>query len=158
MTGTWPLARAALAAQLDGITVSSPNAETLRALEFAPGGRQDVGLYPYCYPEPNGHTVTRETGGDRIGVKNVVMRVMLAPTGSVAGGEGMETLHKRYDAWCVSLTDALDDAVAMDATVDIYGLDQQFGPLGLFDDIDAGWGFDMTLGTMQWSESKTFSG
>lgn len=158
MTGTWPLARAALQAQLNAITITSPNAETMVALEYAPGGRQDAVTFPYCFPEPNGHTVTRESGGDRVGVKDVIIRVMLAPRGGVEGGEGMEMLHKRYDAWCVSLTDALDDAVAMDATVDIYGLDQQFGPLGAFDDIDAGWGFDMTIGMMQWSESKTFSG
>lgn len=144
--------------QLDAITITSPQAETMKALEYAPGGRQDAQTFPYCFPEPNGHIVQRESGGDRVGIKDVVMRVMLAPRGGVEGGEGMETLHKRYDAWCVSLADALDDAVAIDATVDIYGLDQQFGPLGLFDDIDAGWGFNMTLGTMQWSEAKTFSG
>ena len=157
MTGSWALARAALKAQLDGVTITAPNTETLTAYEYAPGGRQDAQTFPYCFPLPNGHTVTRESGGDRVGRKDVIVRVMLAPKGGVEGGEGMETLHARYDAWCLALTTALDDAITIDGTVDIFGLDQQFGPLGLFDDIDAGWGFEMTLGTMQWSGAATFS-
>lgn len=158
MTGTWALARAALKAQLNGVTISSPHAETLTALEYAPGGRQDVLTFPYCFPAPNGHTETRETGGERVGRKDVVVRVMLSPRGGVEGGEGMETLHKRYDAWCVALGDALDDAVTMDGTADIYALEQEYGPLWPFDDIDAGWGFDLSLGQMQWSGAKTFTG
>lgn len=157
MTGSWALARAALKAQLDGVTITAPNTETLTAYEYAPGGRQDAQTFPYCFPLPNGHTVTRESGGDRVGRKDVIVRVMLAPKGGVEGGEGMETLHARYDAWCLALTTALDDAITIDGTVDIFGLDQQFGPLGLFDDIDAGWGFEMTLGTMQWSGAATFT-
>ena len=157
MTGTYALARAALKAQLNGVTISSPNSETLTAYEYAPGGRQDAQTFPYCFPLPNGHTVQRDSGGDLVGRKDVIVRVMLAPRGGVEGGEGMETLHTRYDAWCLALTTALNDAVAMDGTVDIFGIEQQFGPLGLFDDIDAGWGFEMTLGTMQWSEAATFS-
>ena len=157
MTGTWALARAALKAQLNGVTISSPNSETLTAYEYAPGGRQDAQTFPYCFPLPNGHTVQRDSGGDLVGRKDVIVRVMLSARGSVEGGEGMETLHTRYDAWCLALTTALDDAIAMDGTVDIFGIDQQFGPLGLFDDIDAGWGMEMTLGTMQWSGAATFS-
>lgn len=158
MTGTWPLARAALKAQLDGTEIQAPAVERLLALEYAPGGRQDATTFPYCFPEPNGHTITRETGGDRVGVKDIIIRVMLAPRGAPQGVGAVEGLHERYDAWCVALADALDDAVALDATADIYALTQEFGPLGQFDDIDAGWGFEMTLGTMQWSEAKTFSG
>jgi len=157
MTGTWPTARAAIKAQLHGLTISSPNSETLTALEYPPGGRQDAGLFPYAYVVPTGETVTRESGGERVTVKDIRVRVMLAAAGGTEGGPGMEDLAKRYDAWKESLKDALDDSVALGGNADIYATEQVFDGLGPFDDIDRGWGFEMTLGTMQLSESKTFS-
>lgn len=156
MSGTWPTFRAALKAQLDGSTVTAPNAETLKAFEYPPG-RQTNAVFPYAFVIPTGETVTRESGGDRVTTKDVRVRVLLAPAGSAEGGSGMEDLAKRYDSWKESLKNALDDAVGMDGTADIYALEQTFGDLAFFDDMDTGWGFEMGLGTMQLSETKTFS-
>ena len=78
--------------------------------------------------------------------------VMLAPRGQ---SSDMESLHKRYDAWKEALKDALDDAVAADGNADVF-LTQEFGDLAFFEDVDVGWGFDMTFGELQLSETKTF--
>ncbi|CAB4166851.1 hypothetical protein UFOVP1383_32 [uncultured Caudovirales phage] len=154
MAGTWPTARAALKAQLDGVTasVAGHEAETLDALEYAPGGRQDAQEWPYGFFLPVGEVVTREPGNQRITTKSPVFRVMLAPRGQ---SSDMESLHKRYDAWKEALKDALDDAVAADGNADVF-LTQEFGDLAFFEDVDVGWGFDMTFGELQLSETKTF--
>lgn len=153
MSGTWATARAAVQAQCNGVTVSSPYSETLTAYEYAPGGRQDLVAWPYAFPLPTGRRVRHEPGEQRYTTADLVVRVMLAPVGAI----DMEELHKRYDAWCVALADAFDDALAFDNTVDQW-LEQVFGPLVLFEDIDRGWGFDMTFEGVELSETKTPGG
>lgn len=156
MSGTWPTYRAALKARLNGLTITSPNSETLTAFEY-PVGRQLVAAWPYAFVVPTGESITRESGGDRVMTKDVRVRIMIATAGSAEGGSGMEDLTKRYDAWKESLKDALDAGVGMDGTADIYALVQEFGDLAAFDDMDTGWGFEMTLEGAQLSESKMFS-
>jgi hypothetical protein len=156
MTGTWPLARAAIAAQLDGLTVdlgAAFAAKTLRCEEFAFAGRQDARNFPYAFPLPAEQRVTRAAGSARITEIDATIRVMLVP--SAYSGD-METLHRYYDAWIEAFKDALDDAVTLDGTVDIW-LEQDFGPLTQFDDLDTGWGMDMTIGGIRITEVKTFS-
>lgn len=153
MSGTWATARAAVKAQCHGVAVSSPFVETLTAYEYAPGGRQDLVTWPYAFPLPTGRSVRHEPGEQRYITTDLAVRVMVAPVGT----EDMETLHQRYDSWCDALADAFDDAIAFDNTVDQW-LTQDFGPLLLFEDIDRGWGFDMTFGGVELSETKTPGG
>ncbi len=157
MAGSWAAFRAALKAQLNGVTIdlgASYDAETMTALEYAAAGRQDAGNWPYCFILPRGRRVSREAGGDRVSTVEAAVRVMLAPRGS---SENIEYLQQRYDAWCDALADALDDAVAMDGSADIAAHEQLMGPLELYDDLDDGWGFEMTLPAVKYSEAKTFS-
>jgi hypothetical protein len=152
---TWPAARAAIAAHLDARTLTVPghSAETLDALEFPPGGRQDSGQWPYCFIVPTGQTVNRASALRRI-ERDVVVRVMLVPTGQ---GYEMESLAKRYEAWKNELTDRMDSAITINGTATVFG-SQSFGDLVLFEDIDAGWGFDMTLGSLQITAAASYSG
>lgn len=156
MSGTWPLARAAIAAQLNGVTADAGSdyvTETLAAYEWAPGGRQPADLFPYAFILPTTFLVGRGMGKDRKISADVEVRVMLGP---MAASESMEVLQKRYDAWVVSLMDAWDDAATLDGTADI-SVEQAFGGLAQFSDIERGWGFDMTLLNVVITEEKAFS-
>lgn len=155
MSGTWAAARAALAAQLNGVTFdlgADYAAETLKAYENAAAGRQDAVNWPYAFIMPGEQRVTREPGGQRLSEIDAVVRVMLAPLGQ---SDSMEVIQQRYDGWVEALKDALDDAVALDGTSDIF-LAQVFSGLAKYDDLDAGWGFEMTIEGIQISETKTF--
>lgn len=157
MAGTWATFRAALKAQLNGVTIdlgADYDAETLKAYEYAAPGRQDAVNWPYCVIMPNGRSVTRESGGDRVTTVPVTVLVMLAPSGAV---DSPELLQTRYDAWCDALADALDDAISMDGTSDIAAHIQTFGDLQPIKSIDEGWGFEMILPSVQISEAKSFS-
>ncbi len=156
MSGTWPTARAAIVAHLNGVTAdagASYATETLSAYEWAPGGRQPADKFPYCFITPAEITVSRGPGSYREIAIDVRVRFMLAPRGQ---SDDMNMLQQRYDAWVVALMDAWDDAATIDGTADI-SVEQSFGGLALFEDIDNGWGFDMTLGNVRISEVKTFS-
>ncbi|MGE3856995.1 MAG: hypothetical protein AB7G21_08580 [Dehalococcoidia bacterium] len=152
---TWPTARAALASHLEGlqITVSGLEQETLKALEWAPSGRQDATLWPYGFVFPTGETVTRASGVRRT-TRELVFRLMLSPTGAETT---LEVLQKRYDAWKEALKDSMDSAITIDGAATVFG-EQSFGELEPYDDIDKGWGFEMRLGALQFHEAKTFSG
>ena len=157
MSGTWPTFRAALKAQLNGVTVdlgASYDAETMMALEYAAPGRQDASNWPYCVVLPEGRHLTRESGGDRVTTVPVTVLVMLAPFGA---SDNQEYLQQRYDAWCDALSDALDDAISMDGTSDIAAHVQDFGRLEQIMSVDEGWGFELILPEVQISEAKTFS-
>lgn len=151
---SWPTARAAIASELTGLTtaVSGLRPETLTAYEYAPAGRQDVSVWPYAFVLPTAQSVSRGANGLRISERDVQVRVMLAPVGE---SQDMESLHKQYDAWVESLKDALDGAVTFGGAA-IFGM-QEFGALALFEDIDHGWGFQLTLGTVRIHEAKTFT-
>lgn len=155
MSGTWAAARAAIAERLDGLTVTVPglHQETLRALEHAPAGRQDVKNFPYAFVLPRGRSVTREPGGQRITTVQAAVRVILAPRAQTLD---MRRLQQRYDAWCDRLAAAFDGAVALGGAVDIFE-SQEFEGLAFFDDVDTGWGFDLVLGELEFSETVEFS-
>jgi len=154
MAGTWPTARAAIKAQLHGVTWTPAGFATseLTAFEYAVPGRQDAVNWPYAFIMPTEQRVRREPGGQRMTDIDAVVRVMLAPAGQ---SDNIESLQTQYDAAVEALKDALDDGVALDGTADIF-LEQVFAGLVLFDDIDKGWGFEMTLEGIQISETKTF--
>lgn len=149
MSGSWVEVREATRLQCDGLIVNAPYYETLTAYEYAPAGRQDAPQWPYAFILPMGRTVRHEPGMQRYTVTDLTVRVFVAPRGQF----DMEAIQGRYDAWCDALSDAFDDALAMDYTVDQW-LVQQFGPLILFNDLDDGWGFDMTFGQIELSETK----
>lgn len=156
MSGTWLLARAAIVAQLNGVTADAGTdyvTETLAAYEWAPGGRQPADLFPYAFILPSTFTVGRGPGSSRELTLDVEVRVMLGP---MAASESMEVLQKRYDAWVVALMDAWDDAATIDGAADI-SVEQIFSGLALFSDIERGWGFGMTFLNVHISEEKTFS-
>jgi hypothetical protein len=156
MSGTWPTARAAIKNQLNGVTAdagASFKSETLTAFEYAPAGRQPADLWPYCFIIPAEVQVNRYPGQMRELIIDVQVRMMLAPDGE---GYDMNALQQRYDAWWVALLDAWDDAATIDGTADI-SVQQSFSGLAQYADIDNGWGFDMTLGSVRISEVKTFS-
>ncbi|MGE0229979.1 MAG: hypothetical protein AB7I38_17040 [Dehalococcoidia bacterium] len=138
---SWATMRAAVKDRLDGLTISTPVAQTLKAYEYAPGGRQDLTVWPYAFPLPLGRNVHRDNGEQRVTTVPFTWRVMLAPR---AQAVDMQRVHQLYDAWCDALVAAFDDAVALDETVD-YVDSQEFQPLQLFLDLDVGWGFDMVL-------------
>jgi hypothetical protein len=154
LSGTWPTARAAIVAQLSAATaqVTGLQAETLSAYEWAPAGKQPADKFPYCFVTPAEQQVNRYPGQMRETVIDVRVRFFL----SGRGEDSMENLQKRYDAWVEALKDAWDDTAALDGAADI-SVEQQFGGLALFEDIDTGWGFDMTLGNVRITETKTFS-
>lgn len=153
MSGTWPLARAAVKAKIDGaqVTVSGHAQETLDALEYAPGGRQDVNEWPYAFLLPAGRNYRHEPGMQRLIGGSIAVRVMLAPKGNFGS---MESLHQRYDAWVDKLADLFDDALQLDGTCDSWE-EQEFGGLAFFDAAEVGWGFDMTFTGLVISETKT---
>lgn len=156
MSGTWATARAAIKNQINGVTFdlgAGFATETLTAYEFAPPGRQSPGTYPYAFLMPAEQRVTREPGMQRITTVDAVVRVMLATPAN--GNSNAEVLQRRYDACVEALKNAFDDAVALDGNADIF-LDQSFSGLEPYDDIDLGWGFEMTLGTVAISETKAF--
>lgn len=156
MSGTWPTARAAIKAQLDGLTFTLGadfEAETLTAFEFAVPGRQDAGNWPYCFVMPSPPVVERGPGRVRYETRDVRVRVMLAPQGQ---SDDLETLQRRYDGWIDVLVAAFDDAVKLDGNADVF-LSQEFTDLALYDDVDKGWGFEMSLGQMRTSAVVTFS-
>lgn len=156
MSGTWATARAAIVAQLNGVTAdagASYATETLSAYEWAPGGRQPADKFPYCFITPAEQQVNRYPGQMRETVIDVRVRFMLAPRGQ---SDDMNMLQQRYDAWVEALKDAWDDTAALDGSADI-SVEQSFSGLALLEDIDNGWGFDMTLGNVRISEVKTFS-
>ena len=152
MAGTWPTFRAALAAKLEGVSwqVEDQAAETLSGFEYTPPGRQEVSLLPYAYLLPFTPEITRVAGGQRLIAGEVTVRVML-------GGpdDDLEAVHQRYDGAWLAIADALDDFVAGDLTAD-YSHDQTFGPLVRFEDIDHGWGFELSIG-VRISETRTLS-
>lgn len=156
MSGTWPTARAAIVAQLNGVTADAGATfatETLRAFEFAPPGAQPADLFPYAFILPAELQVGRGPGSYRELTIDVVVRVMLAPRGQ---SDDMNALQQRYDAWTVALMDAWDDAATIDGTADI-SVEQSFGGLVDVVDVERAWAFDMTLGQVHISEVKTFS-
>lgn len=155
MSGTWPTARAALVTQIDGLalTVSGHSAETLHAYAYAPPTRQDASNYPIAYVLPVRATVARHPGAERETIiEEVRVRVLL----SGPGATNMESLHQRYDGWWQALRDAVDDAVAMDGGLDVWGA-QEFEGLAQFNDIDVGWGFEMVLRDARFTEVATFT-
>lgn len=154
MSGTWPTARAAIKNQCNGVTWdlgASHDTATLTAYEYAAAGRQDAVNWPYAFIMPTEQRVRREPGGQRITDIDAVVRVMIAPKGQSGS---MEYLQTQYDAAVESLKDALDDGVALDGNADIFD-EQSFGGLSLYDDLDEGWGFEMTIDGIQISETKT---
>ena len=156
MSGTWPLARAALQAKLNGLQVTSTErqTETLQALEYSPAGRQDVLQWPYAFILPFAQHVRRLPPYQRIVEGQPVVRMMLAPMNQT---EEMQVLQQRYDAWLEVLKDAFDSGIALGGAADVASTEQDFSGLILFEEIDTGWGFDMTLGQFRLSESKTFT-
>lgn len=155
MSGTWPTARAAIKAQLDGLTFTLDadfETETLTAFEFAVPGRQDAGNWPYCFVMPSPPTVERGPGRVRYETRDVRVRVMLAPQGQ---SDDLETLQRRYDGWIDVLVAAFDDAVKLDGNADVF-LSQEFTGLTLYDDLDTGWGMELTLEGLRISKVKVF--
>lgn len=151
MAGSWPAARAAIKAQLDGATISDPQSETLSCYEYPPPGASSA--YPWSYVIPSERTVTRRPGGQRWTVIDARVRVVLAPP---TQGASREQLAKRYDAWCGALSDAMDDGIALDGNADVF-LEQRFSGLLQFEGMDHDqWGFEMTLGEIRISETKAF--
>ena len=150
MAGTWPLARAALVAQLDGITweAAGSGVETLDCYEFPPSAAQQQ--YPHAYLIPSPRTVRRAPGGQRVTDIEVRVRFVLAPAAAEA-----EKLSQRYEAAIEAVADALDDAIALDGNADAIG-DQEFTGLEQMPEDQDGWGFSMTL-PVRVSETKTFS-
>lgn len=156
MSGTWPTARAAIVAQLNGVTADAGSdyaTETLSAYAWAPPGRQPADKWPYAFITPAEIEVGRGMGGYRELTVDVRVRVMLAPRGETYD---MNALQQRYDAWVSSLMDAWDDTATLDGAADI-SVRQSFSGLFQAEDIDNGWAFDMTLGEVHISEDKTFS-
>lgn len=141
--------RAAVQDRLDGLTISAPEAQTLKAYEYTPGGRQEVTGWPYTFPLPLGREVQRDNGEQRVTTVPFTWRVLLQPP---AATSNMQRVHQLYDAWCDALVAAFDAAVALDNTVD-YVDQQEFRPLTMFLDIDIGWGFDMVLQEAVMSET-----
>lgn len=138
------------AAAVNG-TPSGVPGETLQAYEWAPG-RQAIGRFPYAFPVPVEVAANRYPGQMRELLIDVGVRVML----SGIGEDDMERLHQRYDAWWTALLDAWDDAATLDGAADI-SVQQGFSGLLQYEDIERGWGFDMTLGAVRITEVKTFS-
>lgn len=156
MSGTWPTARAAIKAQLNGVSWdlgADYGAATLTAFEYAVPGRQDAANWPYAFIMPKGPTVERGPGRVRYQTRPVVVRVMLAPLGQ---SDSMEYLQTQYDAAVEALMDAFDDAVALDGTADRLGR-QEFTDLTMYTGLDEGWGFEINFGDLRISETKTFS-
>lgn len=155
MSGSFAAARAAIKAQLHGTSVdlgADYATQELVAFEYAPPGRQTVEQFPYAFPLPAEVLVGRGPGGMRETLVDWQIRVMMAPEGE----QNLELLQKYYDAWVVALSDAWDDAAGLDGAADI-SVEQDFSGLMIFQDIDKGWGFEMTLKNVRITEDKTFS-
>jgi hypothetical protein len=155
MSGTWPTARAAIVARLDGLTLALGGdsvAETLAAFEFAPSGRQGVINFPYAYVLPTARNV-RRSAGMRYTTVDAAVRVFLAPPNAQTDAGA---LQRRYDAWCDEIAATFDGAVALGGAADVI-VEQQFDGLERFDDIDQGWGFQFSLGSLRYSEPVTLT-
>ena len=150
MAGTWPLARANIVTQLDGITFDAGAgyaSETLTALEYPPSSVQDS-ILPYCYVQPPSRSIRRMPGGLRYtDFDAVTVRVILGGVGTA-----LEDAAKRMEVAVEACANAFDDAVNLDGNADVV-TDQQFSGLLLFD--GEGYGFEMTL-VLRVSEIKTF--
>ncbi len=151
MSGTWPTARAAIVAQLDGLAFDAGGAyeaETLTMLEYPPASVQ-ASILPYAYVIPPARHINRNPGAERETVFDAIrVRILL---GSL---DDLERSATRMEALAEALADAFDDAVALDGTVDVL-LSQELGELAIQQPENM-WGFDMTLG-VSLSEVKTFS-
>ena len=156
MAGTWPTARAAIKTHLDGLTSdlgASFGTETLTAFEWAVPGRQDVANWPYAFIRDSQRRTAPVAGSARVTQADPIVRVMLAPH-SYDGN--METLQRRYDAWVEVIFGAFDDAVTLDGTADVW-LEWAVGDITLFDDLDSGWGFELTMTGLRITEVKSIS-
>ena len=151
MAGTWAIARAALKNQLNGVTwtASGHVAETLVCHEW-PQIRQQK--YPYAYIVPPSRTVRRGAGEQRVSLLSPSVRIVLGGQSAI---DSPEKLVTRMEAAVAALIDALDDAVTLDGTVDVFA-GQSFSGLTLFDE-DQAWGFELTIEDVRITEVKTFS-
>lgn len=141
---TWANARAAIKTLLDGQTISSPYAETLKALEYPPPGELGADVLPLAFIVPSGRSVSwrpmmRYTDFDAIPI-----RVYLGPPNA----ENIEVLATRYEAWVEKIIALFDTAQTINGTadvvrsLDISGL-SQFGT----DERPGAWGFDVNVST-----------
>lgn len=155
MGRSWPEARAALVAQLETVEAQAVDhvAESLSMFEFVTEGRQDVENYPLGYLLPVAPRVERTSGDQRSLSFDLVVRVLLA--GPSVAQQDLESLHQRYDAWWLALTDAWDSALTIGLTAD-FAVDQEFTGLIHFEDVDDAWGFEMTI-PARITETKQFS-
>lgn len=151
MSGTWPTARAAIAAHLNGATATASGGpeETLAFYEYIVPP-QDA--YPYGYVMPAPMSANRLPGSMREELYDVICRVMLSPLGE----DDLERLHIRFDAWREALLDSWDSAIKIDDTADVSAA-QDFSELDRYDDLDQGWGFEMVLARVRITREKTFT-
>ena len=151
MAGSWPLARANIVTQLNGITFdagASYASETLKALEYPPSSFQ-TSIIPYCYVIPPARTIRRANGKLRITSFEDGARVHF-----VLGGAGaeLEAVATRMEALAEAIATAFDDALALDGNAD-FASRQEIGELDTFGP-DQHWGFDLTI-PLRVSEEKT---
>ncbi len=135
----WAEARSQIAAVLDGAAITSPYAETLRALEYPARARQGASALPLAFVIPPARRISRGPNGmRRIQIDEVKIRVLLHDNNA-------EDAAQRMDAWVARMIDIIGDNMTLNGTVQVVA-GQEFTEFSTFGP-DGGppYGFDMTL-------------
>jgi len=142
MAGTWPAARAALVALLEGLTwqVDGHEQETLTASEFPHSAVPTK--HPYAYIPPPRRSQSPGSGRQRRTVIQARVRVVLA--GKSPPG-GMRPLSERLEAAIAAIGNALDGAVALGGAADVIGPERDYTGLEQWPEDGDGWGFVLEL-------------
>lgn len=125
--------------------------ETLTAFEYGPGGRQGPKVFPFAWIVKESEAVSRLPGWRESVIASSV-RVALAPRGAA---DDVNELMRRSDEWVRALTVVWDEVASLGGAADI-SVEQEFGGLALYEDVDRYWGFDMSLPNLRVSEPAEF--
>ncbi len=146
---TWPTARTALKNALDGLTISSPNAETLSAYEFPTPGHVEQDELPLAFVLPSARRIERMPTNWQKTHMDARVRFLLGVN------DDIEEISIRAESWIEKLITTFDSRVKLDNTVDIVG-EQTFTGLEFYDEHSGLWGFEMGL-ALQLSAAASLS-
>ena len=147
---TWPAARTAIQAALDGLTVSSPHSETLTAYEYPTPGHVEQDVVPVAFVVPPPRRVERmPSSWQRLHI-DVTVRFLLG-----GAEQDFEDLSERAEAWIDAAITAFDSEITLGGAVDVVS-NQNFTGLVFYEDHTRAWGFEMGL-TLQISAAKTLT-
>ena len=146
---TWPAARTAIQVALDGLTISSPDAEALTAYEYPTPGHVEHDVLPAAFPLPPARRIVRMPSNWQKTHMDVRVRVLLGIEPDI------ESISTRMESWIEALITAFDSEVTLGGDVDVVG-EQTFTGLEFYEEHSKVWGFEMGL-ALQISAQKTFT-